>query len=186
MSNGIRVGSYVYTDGWGTKTPKSDKSPEERKAAKAEYQKAYMPGYAAEHREELRANVRRCMPPLSELIPGYVPMSARQQIPPPPCGGDCESGCPYDECSYPDWDEEHSKYYIQPSNGQKISREARQRGKKKYDANLKQRRKENPKLDADVRAKKRGYSAKHRAKVKFVKAGGTPEEFERKWRRDHE
>lgn len=32
----------------------------------------------------------------------------KMQLPPPPCGGDCADGCPYDgECHYPNWEEEH-------------------------------------------------------------------------------
>lgn len=178
MSNGILIGSTVFMEDWGTKRRKGRSvTPKEDKKA---YMKEYMPAYRESHRPELRRNYRKCMPPLGELVPGYVPLNAAKESPPPACGGDCEN-CPYDDgCHYPGWDKENEEFYISPS-GKRTSREARRRGNKAYDARQKEKRKTDPELDEREKAKNRRYSAKNRAKVKFVKAGGTPARFETLW-----
>lgn len=66
-----------------------------RMAAKAYYQnkKDQLSAYHAER-------YRQRHPPGEER--------PKTQLPPPPCGGDCADGCPYDGvCCYPDWEEEH-------------------------------------------------------------------------------
>lgn len=151
-------------EAWGTKHKAKAPDAEEKRK---QYMKDYMPGYRAEHREELRRNYRKCVPPLSELVEGYVPLTAAKPIPPPPCGGDCDCGCPYDDgCRYPTWDEDHAP---KPRN-----REREYAAKKRKLA-------EGGPWAEDQRARTRAYAAKHRAKVRFVKAGGSPARFEALW-----
>lgn len=120
---------------------------------------------------------------LCDLIPGYIPMNAIQ-IPPPPCGGDCEENCPYDgECRYPDWDEEHSRIYVRV-RGDKVShesREAMRRAKRRSYKKRKEKMANDPVFAAEEREKDKKKDKKRRAKVKFVKAGGTPARFEALW-----
>lgn len=177
MGNGIIIGSVVVTEAWGTKRKKH--TPEEAAKSrenKKQYMKDYMPGYRAEHGEEIRRNHRKCMPPLSELVPGYVPLNAAKPLPPKPCGEDCEN-CPFDDCKYP---EEPEDVYIAP-DGKRISQASRRKGRKVYAAKLKERRAEDPALDAKVKEDHIRQQRKHKAKIKFVKAGGTPERFETLW-----
>lgn len=162
VGNGIRVGKAIYTDGWGTRHPK--KAPD-AKEKKKQYMREYMPGYRATHKSDLRRNYRKCMPPLSELIPGYVPLTAAKPIEPPPCGGDCEN-CPYESCQYPTWDEDHAP---------------KPRKREKERAAHKAKMAEGGAWAEDQRAKQRDYVAKYRAKVRFVKSGGTPEQFAAMW-----
>lgn len=119
-------------------------------------------------------------PRLQDMVPGYVPLNAAKEPPPPPCGGDHDN-CPYDgACRYPDWGNED--VYIAPS-GQRVSREARRRGKRAYAARRAERMRTDPAFAEREREKGRRYSLKANAKAKFVKAGGTPARFERLWAR---
>lgn len=138
--------------------------------------------YYAENKEHLSG---KRLETLQDLIPGYVPLTAAKPGPTPPCGGDCESGCPYDECRYPDWEEDGGDIYIDPK-GRKTNRADSRRWGKAYHERVKAKMAADPVFAEDQRAKKRKSSMKHYYKVKFVKAGGSPEEFESQWRRDNE
>lgn len=124
-------------------------------------------------------------PSLCELIPGYTPANVKP-IPPPPCGGDCEENCPYDgECRYPEWDEEHSRTYVRV-RGDKVSHESRENIRKSSRKSYRKRRAkmaENQVFADAERGKGRKRTTKHRAKVKFVEAGGALSRFEALWER---
>lgn len=127
---------------------------------------------------------KRRLPSLCDLIPGYTPANTKP-IPPPPCGGDCEENCPYDgECRYPDWDEEHSRIYVHVRKDGKVSRESREairRNVEKREQRRKARMAADPVFAEGEREKGRKRDEKHRAKVKFVMAGGILERFEALW-----
>ena len=177
MGYGIVLGGKRVNEDWGTKRKKlTPEEAAESREKKKQYMKDYMPGYRAEHREELRRNSRKCVPPLSVLVPGYVPLNAMKPLPPKPGGEDCEN-CPFDNCTYP---EDPADVYIAP-DGKRISQASRRKGRKVYAAKLKERRAEDPELDAKVKEDHIRQQRKHRAKIKFVKAGGTPERFEALW-----
>lgn len=176
VGGGIRVGSKVYTEGWGSRYhPPKTRTEESRRADNRESSRRY----AAKHPDKVRENQRRCVPPLRELIPGYEPKNAAK-IPPPPCGRDCRN-CPHDDgCAYEDWDEEHGRYRITKS-GKRQNRATLALCNARYRERLRERRAADPKLDARVKEQNRRASAKRRAKIKWVKAGGSLEEFERTW-----
>lgn len=116
------------------------------------------------HAEDLR-NAKRNFYPNMRDIPGYIPPKRTDKV--PPCGGDCRN-CPYNSCQYPHWDDGKSKPY---------NREA---GRAAY-ARYKQRLKEDPDLMARYNASKKRSAEKFRAKQRYVKQGGDPNEFERVW-----
>lgn len=97
-----------------------------------------------------RAFRERYDPPLSELIPGYVPRGVKEEV--PPCGGDCRNGpypeCP-DKCRYEDWEG---------------PREKKRRIARAYQPIESARRKERMETDPEYRAheleKQRAYKKK--------------------------
>lgn len=180
MSNGIRVGQYVLTSEWGTKPAWNKKPPGSPPPPSST--KEYRKEWRSQNKDKIRGYHLKYAPPLSEMVLGYVPMNARKDAPPPPCGGDCEN-CPFDDgCRYPD---DLEDVYVAP-NGRKQSRENRRRANQSHYEKQKAMMAADPDFAAFVHEKRKKKDAKARAKNRFVKAGGTPEEFEKKWRRDHE
>lgn len=147
-----------------------------------ELQKTFFPEKEAESQHKCyvkrgKKQVRR--PNLCDLIPGYVPMNVKP-VPPPPCGGDCECGCPYDSCQYPDWDEEHSRTYVR-ARGSLENRETIRKNARKNYARKRERMANDPAFAESERAKNRWRNAKYKAKIKFLVVGGTPAQFEAMW-----
>lgn len=118
----------------------------------AEDQRAYFTRHP-EKREQKNERQREKKALQSLLHPKPV----RERIPPPPCGGD-HRNCPYDgECKYPDWAQTWRA-------GEP---------KRRWAAIL-----ADPIKHAEVNKKRR----KRAARNKFIKSGGTPEEFEKQWK----
>lgn len=131
----------------------------------------YRPEVYQRNKDSRKQIMAKYSPPLSELVHGYVPLTAAK-TPTPPCGGDCRN-CPYDKgaCRYPDWEERNERRLVL----------ARKR-KSRYQVKKKERMVADPQYAAVIRAKRCEYSRKARAKIKWVKSGGTPEEFEKQWK----
>lgn len=117
--------------------------------------------------DKVREQQRREYPPLSEMVPGYVPLNVAKPVP-PPCGVDCEN-CPWDNgCHYPDWEDELER-----------KRERNRRKAQAYRARKKDRRNQGLAFDAREKERLRQNRKKYFTKVRFVKKGGAPEDFER-------
>lgn len=166
----------------GTSSLRSKEHQARAKALRA----AFFPEKVVKERHECYVRTRKGtgktggrFPRLNEVMHGYVPMNARKSTPPPPCGGDCEN-CPFDECRYPDWDEEHSRIYVDKKGG-RHSREVLERKWKKERDAIREKAATDPVFREFHLARCRRYNEKCRNKVRFVKAGGSPEQFEALW-----
>lgn len=89
------------------------------------------------------------------------PKEPKAKSPPPPCGGDCEDNCPYDgQCRYPTWEEDWAANH----------------GKRKWEAI----KSDTEKLE-HAREIHRKAMRKYNRKMRFIKKGGSPAEFEKLW-----
>lgn len=88
----------------------------------------------------------------------------KTQLPPPPCGGDCADGCPYDgECHYPNWEEDHQEEWrAAEAERKRLDRNRRQR---------EQRAAETPNQREARLSARRAWAALNRAKKKQQKEG---------------
>lgn len=142
---------------------------------KAEDQREYRKRHPEKQKEqnERQAEKRK----LESLM---RPKPPRANIPPPPCGGDCEDNCPYDgDCRYPDWEEENDVYVTK--SGKIVNREVQRRQAKICYEKKKAKREADPEFDASEREKIRCRSCKRYYKNKFLAQGFTQEEYERVW-----